>query len=63
MSLSADEYREHLATTTRPRRLQFDDVVLPGEGDIRSGRIAAIHYLDWGNKGHADRSCSCTAAR
>ena len=50
MSLSAEEYREHLATTSVRAGFEFDDVVLPGKGDIRVGELQ-MHYLDWGNKG------------
>ena len=52
MSLSAEEYREHLATTAVRAGFEFRDVVLPGEGDIRIGGLQ-MHYLDWGNKGKA----------
>ena len=50
MSLSAEEYREHLATTAVRAGFDFRDVVLPGEGDIRIGGLQ-MHYLDWGSKG------------
>src|SRR3954467_12241509 len=50
MSLSAEEYREHLATTAVRAGFEFRDVLLPGEGDIRVGGLR-MHYLDWGNKG------------
>ena len=50
MSLSAEEYREHLATTAVRAGFEFHDVVLPGEGDIRVGELQ-MHYLDWGSKG------------
>src|SRR4051812_2209886 len=50
MSLSAEEYREHLATTAIRAGFAFDDVVLPGEGDMRIGGLQ-VHYLDWGSKG------------
>ena len=50
MSLSAEEYREHLATTAVRAGFEFRDVVLPGEGDIRIGGLQ-MHYLDWGSKG------------
>ena len=49
MSLSAEEYREHLATTAVRAGFELRDVVLPGEGDIRIGGMR-MHYLDWGNK-------------
>jgi pimeloyl-ACP methyl ester carboxylesterase len=50
MSLSAEEYREHLATTAVRAGFEFRDVELPGEGDIRIGGLQ-MHYLDWGSKG------------
>ncbi|HVC54931.1 MAG TPA: alpha/beta hydrolase [Stellaceae bacterium] len=50
MSLSADEYREHLATTAVRAGFSFDGVVLPQEHDVQVGRMR-LHYLDWGN-GH-----------
>src|SRR5918998_1067288 len=49
MSLSAEEYREHLATTSVRAGFEFDDVVLPGKGDIRVGELQ-MHYLDGGKK-------------
>jgi len=49
MSLSAEEYRDHLATTSVRAGFEFRDVVLPGEGDISVGGLQ-MHYLDWGNK-------------
>ena len=61
MSLSAEEYREHLATTAVRAGFELRDVVLPGEGDIRGGELR-MHYLDWGKRG-SRRSCSCMAGR
>src|SRR5216683_8053790 len=49
MSLSADEYREHLATTAGRAGFSFDDVVLPQSHEFHLGRMR-FHYLDWGNK-------------
>lgn len=49
MSLSADEYREHLATTSLRAGFSFDGVVLPESREFHQGRMR-FHYLDWGNK-------------
>lgn len=50
MSLSAEEYREHLATTAVRAGFEFRDVVLPREDDVSAGDMR-LHYLDWGTKG------------
>jgi esterase len=50
MSLSPEEYREHLATTAVRAGFSFDGVVLPQEHDVHVGRMR-LHYLDWGGKG------------
>jgi esterase len=50
MSLSADEYREHLAITSVRAGFEFSDVVLPREDDVAAGDMR-LHYLDWGTKG------------
>jgi esterase len=52
MSLSAEEYREHLATTAVRAGFAFRDseVVLPESHEVQVGRLR-LHYLDWGNKG------------
>src|SRR5216683_1807595 len=49
MSLSAEEYREHLATTAVRAGFSFDGVVLPESHEVHLGRMR-LHYLDWGNK-------------
>jgi pimeloyl-ACP methyl ester carboxylesterase len=49
MSLSAEEYREHLATTAVRAGFSFDGVVLPESCEFHLGRMR-FHYLDWGNK-------------
>src|SRR5258708_32108599 len=50
MSLSPEEYREHLQTTSVRAGFSFGDVVLPREGDVRVDGFG-LHYLDWGVKG------------
>ena len=62
MSLSAEEYREHLATTAVRAGFEFRDVVLPGEGDIQHRRIAAA-LSGLGQQRQSRRSCFCTAGR
>ncbi len=49
MSLSAEEYREHLATTAVRAGFSFSDVVLPQDHEVKVGQMR-LHYLDWGNK-------------
>src|SRR6185437_8269530 len=51
MSLSPEEYREHLATTSVRAGFSFDEsqVVLPQSREFHLGRMR-FHYLDWGNK-------------
>ncbi len=49
MSLSAEEYREHLATTAVRAGFSFGDVVLPQDHEVHVGRMR-LHYLDWGNR-------------
>jgi pimeloyl-ACP methyl ester carboxylesterase len=51
MSLSPEEYREHLATTAVRAGFSFDEsqVVLPQTREFHVGRMR-FHYLDWGNK-------------
>ena len=49
MSLSADEYREHLATTAVRAGFSFDEVV-PPQGHYTQVGGMRLHYLDWGNK-------------
>ena len=50
MSLSPQEYREHLETTAVRAGFSFDGVVLPSEGDVTVGSMR-LHYLDWGGDG------------
>ena len=50
MSLSADEYREHLETTAVRAGFSLAKIVLPRDGDVRVGDVR-LHYLDWGNPG------------
>jgi esterase len=47
MSLSAEEYHEHLATTAVRAGFDFADVVLPLDRDVTIGGLK-FHYLDWG---------------
>src|SRR5579872_55828 len=49
MSLSPEEYRDHLATTAVRAGFQFGEVVLPESREFQLGRMR-FHYLDWGNK-------------
>jgi pimeloyl-ACP methyl ester carboxylesterase len=49
MSLSPEEYRDHLATTAVRAGFQFGEVVLPESREFHVGRMR-FHYLDWGNK-------------
>ncbi|HTZ35144.1 MAG TPA: alpha/beta hydrolase [Stellaceae bacterium] len=49
MSLSPEEYREHLETTAIRAGFSFPDVVLPESREVRVGPMR-FHYLDWGNK-------------
>ena len=50
MTLSADEYREHLETTAVRAGFAFGGVVLPSEHDVNVGQLR-FRYLDWGTKG------------
>src|SRR5205823_631181 len=49
MSLSPEEYRDHLATTAVRAGFSFGEVVLPQSHEFHLGRMR-FHYLDWGNK-------------
>jgi esterase len=49
MSLSADEYREHLATTAVRAGFEFPGIALPEDHDVQVEKMR-LHYLDWGNK-------------
>ena len=48
MSLSAEEYREHLETTAVRAGFSFPGVVLPREDDVVVDGMR-LHYLDWGS--------------
>jgi esterase len=50
MSLSPEEYREHLETTAVRAGFEFPGVVLPTSHEFPLGDMR-FHYLDWGNKG------------
>jgi esterase len=50
MSLSAEEYREHLAMTAVRAGFAFPGVVLPESHEVQVGRMR-LHYLDWGTQG------------
>jgi len=50
MTLSADEYRDHLQTTAVRAGFAFGGVVLPSEHDVNVGQLR-FRYLDWGTKG------------
>ena len=50
MTLSAEEYHDHLKTTAVRAGFAFSDVILPGEHDVSIGRLR-FRYLDWGTKG------------
>jgi esterase len=50
MTLSAEEYQDHLKTTAVRAGFSFDDVVLPSEHDVSVGQLR-FRYLDWGAKG------------
>ncbi|HEY1798281.1 MAG TPA: hypothetical protein VGG57_19365, partial [Stellaceae bacterium] len=49
MSLSPQEYREHLEATSVRAGFSFPGVVLPESHEFRLGEMR-FHYLDWGNK-------------
>jgi esterase len=50
MTLSAEEYRDHLETTAVRAGFAFGGVVLPSEHDVNVGQLR-FRYLDWGTKG------------
>jgi esterase len=49
MSLSADEYCDHLKTTAVRAGFSFEEVVLPSEKVVRISGLR-FRYLDWGNE-------------
>ena len=50
MTLSAEEYHDHLKTTAVRAGFSFGDVVLPSEKTAQVGHLR-FRYLDWGNEG------------
>ena len=50
MTLSAEEYREHLETTAVRAGFSFDEVLLPSEKTVMVGHLQ-FRYLDWGHEG------------
>lgn len=50
MSLSSEEYRDHLQSTSVRAGFNFEDVALPDERDVAIGGLR-FRYLDWGTRG------------
>lgn len=50
MSLSSEEYRDHLQSTSVRAGFSFDAVALPDERDVAVGGLR-FRYLDWGREG------------
>jgi pimeloyl-ACP methyl ester carboxylesterase len=50
MTLSADEYHDHLKTTAVRAGFAFDKVALPSEKTVLISKLQ-FRYLDWGNEG------------
>ena len=50
MTLSAEEYHDHLKTTAVRAGFSFDQLILPSEHDVSVGQLR-FRYLDWGTKG------------
>ena len=50
MTLSAEEYHDHLNTTAVRAGFSFDSVVLPKERTVLVDQLR-FRYLDWGNEG------------
>jgi len=50
MTLSVEEYRDHLETTAVRAGFSFGGVVLPSEHDVSVGQLR-FRYLDWGTEG------------
>ncbi|MGH7031308.1 MAG: alpha/beta fold hydrolase, partial [Stellaceae bacterium] len=50
MTLSSDEYRDHLKSTSVRAGFSFDEVALPAERDVVVGGLR-FRYLDWGREG------------
>ena len=51
MSLSSEDYRDHLQSTSVRAGFNFDDVALPDERDVAVGGLR-FRYLDWGKPGN-----------
>src|SRR5205809_4145912 len=49
MTLSPDEYHDHLKTTSVRAGFSFPDVVLPSEKTVLVGHLR-FRYIDWGNE-------------
>ena len=60
MSLSPEEYRDHLQSTSVRAGFNFDEVVLPEERRVGVNDLQ-FRYLDWGRR-ESGRSCFCMAA-
>jgi esterase len=50
MSLSSEEYRDHLQSTSQRAGFSFADVVLPDERQLAANGLR-FRYLDWGSAG------------
>ncbi len=50
MTLSAEEYHDHLKTTAVRAGFSFDEVVLPSDKTVLIDKLR-FRYLDWGNEG------------
>jgi esterase len=50
MTLSAEEYHDHLKTTAVRAGFSFDQLILPSEHDVSVGQLR-FRYLNWGTKG------------
>jgi pimeloyl-ACP methyl ester carboxylesterase len=50
MTLSVEEYRDHLETTAVRAGFSFGGVVLPSEHDVSVGQLR-FRYLEWGTQG------------
>jgi len=50
MTLSAEEYQDHLKTTAVRAGFSFNEILLPDENTVNVGHLR-FRYLDWGNDG------------
>ena len=50
MTLSPDEYQDHLKTTAVRAGFSFGDIILPSDKTVLVGHLR-FGYLDWGNDG------------